>query len=163
GFTPHLGVGIGAVQLHDSVSIKPGQAVGISCPSLAGGCSFASRTDWEFGYQAIAGVRYNINPALAFDLDYRFLCTPDPSFPTTIGLMPTPYFGVLNSTSGSNSHSLVASLSMRFGPAPVAAPPAAPAPPLVARKVFLVFFDWDKDTITPEGMAIVQQAAAAFR
>jgi OOP family OmpA-OmpF porin len=29
--------------------------------------------------------------------------------------------------------------------------------------VFLVFFDWDRDTITPEGMQIVQQAAAAFR
>jgi len=26
-----------------------------------------------------------------------------------------------------------------------------------------VFFDWDKSTITPEGMAILQQAAAAFR
>jgi outer membrane protein OmpA-like peptidoglycan-associated protein len=36
-------------------------------------------------------------------------------------------------------------------------------PPVLARKVFLVFFDWDRDTITPEGMQIVQQAAAAFR
>ena len=54
---------------------------------------------------------------------------------------------------------------MRFGapPPPVAAPPMPPAPPPVARKVFLVFFDWDRDTITPEGMQIVQQAAAAFR
>ncbi len=157
GLTPHLGVGIGAVELHDSVSIKPGQVVGISCPSLAAGCSFASNSQWEFGYQAIAGVRYNINPALAFDLDYRFLGTTDPSFVTQ------PNFGGFKYTSGYHSHSLVASLSMRFGPAPVAAPPAAPAPPLVARKVFLVFFDWDKDPITPEGMAIVQQAAAAFR
>ena len=31
------------------------------------------------------------------------------------------------------------------------------------RKVFLVFFDWDRDTITPDGMAIIQQAADAFR
>jgi OmpA-OmpF porin, OOP family len=29
--------------------------------------------------------------------------------------------------------------------------------------VFLVFFDWDRDTITPDGMRIVQQAADAFR
>jgi outer membrane protein OmpA-like peptidoglycan-associated protein len=36
-------------------------------------------------------------------------------------------------------------------------------PPMMARKVFLVFFDWDRDTITPEGMQIVQQAAGAFR
>ena len=54
---------------------------------------------------------------------------------------------------------------VKFGapPPPVVAPPAPPAPPPVQRKVFLVFFDWDKDTITPEGMAIIQQAAAAFR
>jgi outer membrane protein OmpA-like peptidoglycan-associated protein len=29
--------------------------------------------------------------------------------------------------------------------------------------VFIVFFDWDKDRITPEGMQIVQQAAAAYK
>jgi outer membrane protein OmpA-like peptidoglycan-associated protein len=29
--------------------------------------------------------------------------------------------------------------------------------------VFLVFFDWDRDTITPDGMQVIQQAAAAFR
>src|SRR5713101_4540904 len=54
---------------------------------------------------------------------------------------------------------------MRFGapPPPVAAPPIPPPPPIVTRKVFLVFFDWDRDTITPEGMQIIQQAAAAFR
>jgi outer membrane protein OmpA-like peptidoglycan-associated protein len=29
--------------------------------------------------------------------------------------------------------------------------------------VFLVFFDWDRDTITPQGTAILQQAAAAYK
>ncbi|TMJ61246.1 MAG: OmpA family protein [Alphaproteobacteria bacterium] len=37
------------------------------------------------------------------------------------------------------------------------------APPILARKVFLVFFDWDRDTITPEGRAIIGQAADAWR
>ena len=35
----------------------------------------------------------------------------------------------------------------------------APAAP----KVFIVFFDWDKSTITPEGMGIIQQAANAYK
>ena len=56
--TPHLGVGIGAVNLRDSMSTKPPFAV-----------TLASNSQWEFGYQAIAGIRYNINPALAFDLE----------------------------------------------------------------------------------------------
>jgi OOP family OmpA-OmpF porin len=41
------------------------------------------------------------------------------------------------------------------------APPAPP--PAEARKVFLVFFDWDRATITAEGMRVVQQAAEAYR
>ena len=48
-------------------------------------------------------------------------------------------------------------------PPPPPAPIAAPAPPPAPPKVFIVFFDWDKDTITPEGHAIIQQAADAFR
>ena len=54
--------GIGAVQLHDSWGI-PGSA------------RSPAHSTWVFGYQGIAGVRYNINPALAFDLDYRYLGT----------------------------------------------------------------------------------------
>jgi len=147
GFTPHIGAGVGAVILHDGMGIK-----GIG--------NQAHNTDVEFGYQAIAGIRYNINPSLAFDVDYRYLGTTDPTLHTS-HVVP---LGLGAYTSGYSSHSLVASLSLRFGaPAPVVVPPAPPAPPPIARKVFLVFFDWDKDTITPEGMQIIQQAAAAFR
>jgi OmpA-OmpF porin, OOP family len=153
--TPHIGGGIGAVLLRDGWGI-PG--VGTA----------AGDSQWVLGWQGIAGIRYNINPSLAFDLDYRYLGTEDPTFrfgggaaastiPTTVG---SSY------TSGYSTHSVLASLSVRFGapPPPVVARPAPPPPPPpVTRKVFLVFFDWDKATITPEGMAILQQAAAAWR
>ena len=142
-FTPHIGGGIGAVDLHD----------GWSVPGIG---TVASNDQWEFGYQAIAGIRYNINPALAFDVDYHYLGTTDPTFRTK--------FPGISYKSEHQSHSVLASLSLRFGaPPPAPPPPAPPAPPPVMRKVFLVFFDWDKDSITPEGMQIVQQAAAAFR
>jgi len=142
--TPHIGGGIGAVELHDQWGI----------PKLG---SVAHSSDWEFGYQAIAGVRYNINPALAFDIDYRYLGTTSPTFHSALG----PSY-----TSGSSTHRLLASLTLRFGappPPPMAAPPMQPPPPMAGRKVFLVFFDWDKDTITPEGMQIIRQASDAFR
>jgi len=146
GVTPHIGAGIGAVNLRDSWGIR-----GIG--------TVASSDSWQFGYQAIAGIRYNINPALAFDFDYRYLGTTDPAFRTTPGR------GSVGYSSSHSSHSLLASLAVRFGapPPPAVAPPVAPMPAPVQRRVFLVFFDWDKDTITPEGMQIVQQAAAAFR
>jgi OmpA-OmpF porin, OOP family len=136
--TPHLGVGIGAVELHDSISRK--------IPAVP--ASISSSSQWEFGYQGIAGIRYNINPALAFDLDYRYLATTDPTFRTVTGAKYRSEY---------STHNIVASLSVRFGAPPP--PPIAPPPPVVQRRVFLVFFDWDKDTITREGMEIIRQAA----
>jgi outer membrane protein OmpA-like peptidoglycan-associated protein len=152
--SPHLGGGIGAVDLHENTSV----------PILGLGPVFPG-SDWVFGYQAIAGLRYNISPALAFDLDYRYLATTDAHFTTPPGLIVDGVArGNLTVTSGYEAQSIVASLSLRFGapPPPVVAPPAPPEPPPVMRKVFLVFFDWDRDTITPEGMQIIQQAANAF-
>jgi outer membrane protein OmpA-like peptidoglycan-associated protein len=52
---------------------------------------------------------------------------------------------------------------MLFGAPPPPPAPIPPAPPPSAAKVFIVFFDWDRDTITPEGMAIIQQAADAYK
>lgn len=149
---PHVGVGVGAVELRDGISVP-------HFGTVVGG------TDWELGYQGIAGIRYNVNPSLAFDVDYRYLGTTDPTFhfrgaAAGLGTYKSEY----------SSHSVLASFIVKFGappppppPPPVAAPPAPPAPAPVVRKVFLVFFDWDKATITPEGMRIVAQAAATWR
>ena len=145
--SPYIGGGVGAVLLRDGFSV-PGP----------GGGTLAADTTWELGYQGIAGVRYNINPSLAFDIDYRYFATTDPTF-RAVGNVPY--------RSNYDSHNVLASFSVKFGapppPPPVAAPPAPPAPPPVQRKVFLVFFDWDRYSITPEGMQILQQAAAAYR
>jgi outer membrane protein OmpA-like peptidoglycan-associated protein len=61
----------------------------------------------------------------------------------------------------------MASLVYRFGPPPppppAVAPPVPPAPPVAERRVFLVFFDWDRATITRDGMTIIRQAADAYK
>ena len=143
--TPHVGAGIGAVDVIDRA-----RATGVGTVSHG--------EDWEFGYQAIAGLRYAVTPNIALDLDYRYLATTDLS-------LRVPTAPAIKYTSGYNNHTLMASLVYRFGPppAPVAAPPAAPVPAPTARRVFLVFFDWDRATITAEGRNIVQQAADAYK
>jgi len=152
GRSRRTGVGIGAVNLHNSASLGAG-IPGLGGTVCAAGCTLVSNSQWEFGYQGIAGIRYNINPALAFDLDYRYLATTDPTFKAVTGA---------KFSSSYSTHNILASLSVRFG-APPPAPPAPPPPPIITRKVFLVFFDWDRDTITPEGRAIIAQAADAWR
>jgi len=51
----------------------------------------------------------------------------------------------------------------------VPVPPPAPPPPApvaagpVGARVFTVYFDWNRSTVGPDAMAILQQAAAAYR
>ena len=93
--TPHIGVGIGAMNVFD----------GLKIPSR--GLVF-NDSSWQFGYQAVAGLRYDINPVLALDLDYRYLATTESTFriPNTS----------LHYRTGDNTNNFVASLTYRFAP-----------------------------------------------
>ena len=92
--TPHIGFGIGAVDNVDSVSLNPVTLNGLGPTTVSGpggvfgrigagtpfpnptlGGTFLKGSQWNFGYQAIAGFRYDINPLLAFDVDYRYLAS----------------------------------------------------------------------------------------
>jgi OOP family OmpA-OmpF porin len=54
---------------------------------------------------------------------------------------------------------------MKFGAPPPAPPPPAPPapPPPPTHQVYLVFFDWDKYNITPEGQQIIVLAANQYK
>ncbi|MBV8842545.1 MAG: OmpA family protein [Bryobacterales bacterium] len=185
--TPHIGFGVGAVNTNDSVSANPtppllaNQMLTVSGPGgvigrvgagtpftnpVFGGTFLKSNT-WNFGYQAIAGIRYDINPLLAFDLDYRYLANTN-STNNNRGVLPFPPFGFPPNTTryktGYNTQNLVASLTMKFGAPPAPPPPAPPAPPPPpTHQVYLVFFDWDKYNITPEGQQIIVLAANQYK
>ena len=142
--TPHFGAGIGAVQVSD----------GVRLPGIG---QLINDSTWEFGYQAIAGLRYNISPNLALDFDYRYLATTQPSF--RISNTNLRY------RTGYNTNNFVASVIYRFAPPPPPepVPVTAPAPPPPAPQIFLVFFDWDRAEITPAGMGVLEQAANAYK
>src|SRR5436190_15317685 len=191
--TPHIGFGVGAVKNVDSISLNtttlplaPGQQLAVSVPpggaagvigrvgagtpfnpAVVGG-TFLKGSSWNFGYQAIGGFRYDINPLLAFDLDYRYLATTDPTL-NNKGVFPFPPFGLAPNAvkyrTGYSTHNIVASLTMKFGAPPPAPPPPAPPapPPPPTHQVYLVFFDWDIYNFTPEGMQIIQLAANQYR
>src|SRR5271169_4191005 len=89
--TPHIGGGIGAVDVIESASVNrftinaPNGGLGppinpsspVSVPNGTYGGTLLNGSGWRFGYQAIAGLRYEFSPAVAFDLDYRYLGTSD--------------------------------------------------------------------------------------
>jgi OmpA-OmpF porin, OOP family len=171
--TPHIGGGIGAVDVYRSIggtatvtTLAPFGTIPAGTP-ITFTRSFAE-SKWNFGYQGIAGIRYLINPALALDIDYRYLATPSQTVAGTHVSSGTA-IGCCVFTSAKNlkyqSNNIVASLTMMFGAPPPAAPPPAPPapPPPPTHQVYLVFFDWDKYNITPEGMQILEAAAAHYK
>ena len=101
--TPHIGVGIGAMNVFDGLRV-PGRG------------QVFNDSNWQFGYQAIAGVRYEINALFALDLDYRYLATTESTFriPNT----------ALHYRSSANTNNFVASVTYRFG-APLPTNPVA--------------------------------------
>jgi OmpA-OmpF porin, OOP family len=99
-----------------------------------------------FAYQGIVGVGYQATDNLRINLDGRYYGTSNPS--------------VNNSAWSNNNLGVMLSLTYKFdapapAPTPVAAAPAATS--------FMVFFDWDKSTITAAGLGVIKQAANAYR
>src|SRR5579872_2065989 len=153
-FTPYIGGGVGVAQVS-------GNSVGITSP-----VHFTfSKSDWEFAYQGIAGVRYSFNPNWSVSVDYRYFATLDPKF--------TLSFGGTNHSQSTQYHTnnIMVGLAYHFVPPPppppvAAAPPPPPppaAPPPVPAKQFVVYFEFDKSNLTPEGAKVVSDAAAAYK
>ena len=89
--TPHLGLGLGGASLDGS----------FSAPSVG----YRSKTsDVVFAYQAIAGVRYLVNPTLALDLDYRYRGTSGMSYTTDAVTVGGVTFPSRNISGNGNTH-----------------------------------------------------------
>lgn len=115
-------------------------------------------------YQAIVGavIPFQFLPQLATTIEYRFLGLADRTYDVTAAAVPggaTP--GRLKFGNDFN-HSLLIGVRYNFG-APTPQPPAAPAPTAApapaASRSYLVFFDWDKATLTERAREIVKEAA----
>ena len=112
---------------------------------------------WGFAIQPIVGVSYSITPQISISGEYRYLYGVD-----------EVHFGTVTLTN--REHHFLLGATYHFGspvpppPTPVAAPPAPP-PAAVApqRQMFIVFFEFDKSALTPDGRRVVDAAAAAFK
>jgi outer membrane protein OmpA-like peptidoglycan-associated protein len=167
--TPHIGAGVGAINVNAGVSLKENvdRAPGVLRETGFGSFS-RSGNQWNFAYQAIAGIRYEVTPAVSLDFDYRYLATPDFTVntrcPFTLDGFRCAGARSLSIKQQYQTQNILVSLTMKFGPPPVVPPPPPPAPPPPPpHQVYLVFFDWDKYNITPEGMQILEAAAAHWK
>jgi opacity protein-like surface antigen len=145
-------------------------------PTTIGGVavagSSASGSTTLIGPTVGGGIEYALTPNVSVGAEYRYTdyghdTVSLGSVATTTGTGGTVAASSATGRIGLHDNVALLKVNYRFGappspPPPMpAAMPAAPPPP--APRVFIVFFDWDRDTITPQGMQIVQQAADAYK
>ncbi|MCL2474146.1 MAG: OmpA family protein [Alphaproteobacteria bacterium] len=129
-------------------------------------------------YQAIFGTSFILDRNWALTADYRYL--------GVIGHVTGKLEGVKAGRINPSSHNVFVGVRYTFGPesAPAECPPAPPPPepirpvamqvPVVrevapmrpavpATQSFMVFFDFDKDLLTPEAREIIRTAVRKFK
>jgi OOP family OmpA-OmpF porin len=148
---PYVGVGAG-YQWAKETNLH------INAPGFASAAK--NDTEGRFAYQGIVGAAFPIisAPGLAITADYRFMgMVGDRSYSGEINGAPATF-----KLDHDYNHTILVGFRYNFGvaPAPAPAPAAAVVPPSPVSRSYLVFFDWDKATLTDRARQIVSEAAA---
>jgi OOP family OmpA-OmpF porin len=186
-FVPYIGAGVGYLGISEQWNTTnqfglngvANSTLGIGAvgtQNFAPGSVAASgqSTKGAFAYQAILGAAMPLQigtPGLAVTLEYRFLGTTGhrdyggaaiatSSATSTPGGSRTFTTGTGFQVGSSYNHSILVGLRYNFGVAPPPPPPPAAVPVQAPARSYLVFFDWDKATLTDRARQIIAEAAA---
>jgi outer membrane protein OmpA-like peptidoglycan-associated protein len=148
---PYVGVGAGYQWAKESNLHFAGPGFVAAAPS---------DTEGRFAYQGIVGAAlpFDAAPGLALTAEYRFM-----------GLLGgRKYAGTVNGAAtrfkldDDYNHSILVGVRYNFGQAGAAptAPAGSAVPASPVSRSYLVFFDWDKATLTDRARQIVSEAAS---
>ncbi len=152
---PYLGAGAGYMWTNLNGSFtQPG-----------GPFSFTTNeTEGRFAWQGIAGLSFPIPhmPGLSLTAEYRFMdITAGAKFSGVETTAAGPVTGRIK-LGPQFDHNFILGVRYAFNPGPPPAPPApapAAAPAPAPARSYLVFFDWDKATLTDRAREIIHEAA----
>jgi len=156
---PYIGGGLGYAWTDFSRSTTFTAA---AFPSIS---NHIGQTNGNFAFQAIGGLAFPIPgvPGLSLTTEYRFFAVPGSETFTGTSVVA----GVAGTVPGGfkvqhqYNHSFLLGVRYAFNVAPPV--PNAPAPAAVPAQAparsYLVFFDWDKATLTDRAREIIKQAA----
>jgi OmpA-OmpF porin, OOP family len=170
--SPYVGAGVGYAWL-DLGNAKGNEPAIIRQPhndNYEGPSDISYGSAGAFAYQAMVGTSLPIGilPGLSATLEYRFFGTARANVPETLiasngdtinGVTPT---GHSSHSFDTMDHAVLIGLRYSFGAPPARVPAvqtAVPEPVMLTRS-FLIFFDWDKATLTDRARQIVAEAAS---
>jgi OOP family OmpA-OmpF porin len=162
---PYIGGGAGYQWSLWNARFNNVLGAGAGTPSVT---QFSSNnTQGSFAYQGIIGVSFPILPVpgLSISTDFRYIgLSGNRNYKANIsgvnsaGAFFSDPAGI--STSGNHNYTFLLGVRYAFNVAPPPPPPApivAPAP--APARSYLVFFDWDKATLTDRARQIIREAA----
>ncbi|MBV8094475.1 MAG: OmpA family protein [Acetobacteraceae bacterium] len=155
---PYVGVGAG----YAWTNFTNFHAYGVTFPY-----NFSSTTsNGNFAYQAIAGISIPVStiPNLAITAEYRFFSqigTNDfhGSIFTGPPQLPLGKTFLSYKLNPSYNNAVLVGVRYNFAPPPPPPPPVVTPPPVQPARSYLVFFDWDKATLTDRARQIIREAA----
>ena len=124
--------------------------------------------EWRFAAQGLAGLSYKLSSRLDLTLTYRYLRVSEPTF-SQRGFNSVIPVGQNVHLDDLAKHSVSAGLRFDLFPdeVPKAAPPppqpTPPPPPPPAVKQFIIFFGFDKCSITEEADRVLSEAASTAK
>ena len=160
--------GVYDFKLTPDLTLSLGGGVGASDVNAywrCGGVKCLGGTATGFAWQGIAGLSYALADEVDLFVDYRYRST-EARHDFVAFDAPGPHtnkVGELNEQ--------VALVGLRWyltqpappSPPPAATPPAPPPPPPPPVKTFIVFFDFDRSSLSTEGLTVVQEAVKAAK
>jgi OmpA-OmpF porin, OOP family len=154
-FAPYVGVGIGYQWSHLS---------GFTASAASGFPSVASDDTYgAIAYQFILGGAVPIPSirGLAMTADYRFLGVGSRKYNVTTQATATSPATFGSAKLGNDfNHAIVIGLRYNFGqPPPPPAPMPAAVPASAPARSYLIFFDWDKATLSDRAREVIKNAA----
>jgi OOP family OmpA-OmpF porin len=120
---------------------------------------YGSDESWNFAYQGIVGLNYQVGERSQLFIRYRYLNISDPDF-TFVG--PDEHYCCYN-FDDIEKHTATIGFRYFFLPAVVPAAPPPPAPPPPETKQFIVFFGYNKCNITAEADRVISEAASTAK
>ncbi|HSU07445.1 MAG TPA: OmpA family protein [Acetobacteraceae bacterium] len=156
---PYFGVGVG----YQWAKLQDARVYGTN---LGVGSITSDDKRGAFAYQAIVGAAIPIPPVpgLALTAEYRFMGLAGTRDYDAAGTISAPNVRVTSTGKFQLGHeynnAFLIGLRYNFGVAPPPPPPAPVAAPAPApARSYLVFFDWDKATLTDRARQIIREAA----
>lgn len=151
-FMPYVGVGVGyqVSIMNDAYTAATGSKTTISNSSKG-----------NFAYQAILGAAMPIKsvPGLALTAEYRFMGLAGDRKYSASNLTGTTVTTGSATYKDDYNHSILLGVRYNFGQTPPPAPAPVPVAAVTPARSYLVFFDWDKATLTDRARQIIKEAA----